>query len=301
MNIAILSRGPENHSTRSLVEAANKAGHTAHVRDPFGFYMQIGGTGPRMTYDGTLAQNFDVVIPRLSGATARYGGEVLSHFEWLGVPVVNSADAIANARHKFRSLRILAQHGLPIPPSLTVGSASFLEDAVPQIGEYPFILKPFYGTHGIGVMLLDTPTSLTSTVEAMCELHRDYIIQSFIAEAAGVDIRVLVVGGKVIAAMKRYASPGEFRANIHQGANGQAIKLTDEYSCIATEAATALNLGIAGVDILQTNNGPVILEVNTSPGFEELESVTGTNIAKTMIDFAVELAKNHKKQGRTGN
>lgn len=293
MNIAILSRGPENHSTRSLVEAAEKAGHTVKVRDPFGFYLQIGGTGQRITYDGIPSEDFDVVIPRLSSATARYGGEVVSHFEWIGIPVVNSASAIATARHKFRSLRVLAQHGLPVPPSLTVGSATFLDDAVPEIGDYPFILKPFYGTHGIGVMLLDTPTSLSSAVETMCDLHRDYIIQSFIAEAAGVDIRVLVVGGKPIAAMKRSAVPGEFRANIHQGANGEAIKLSDEYRRLATEAANVLKLGIAGVDILETKNGPVILEVNPSPGFEELASVTKIDIAKVMIEYAVQLAENH--------
>jgi ribosomal protein S6--L-glutamate ligase len=297
MNIAILSRGPQNHSTGSLVEAAEKIGHTAKVRDPFGFYLQIGGTGNRITYHGQPAEDFDVVIPRLSGATARYGGEVVSHFEWLGIPMVNSAHAIADARHKFRSLRILAQHGLPVPPSLTVGSATFLEDAVPEIGDYPFILKPFYGTHGIGVMLLDTPTSLNSAVETMCELHRDYIIQSFIAEAAGVDIRILVVGGNVIAAMKRSAVPGEFRANIHQGANGESITLTDEYNRIATDAAAALELDIAGVDLLQTKNGPVILEVNPSPGFEELQSVTGIDIAKTMIEYAVQLAENRSLKG----
>ena len=300
MNIAILSRGPENHSTRSLVEAAEKAGYTVKVCDPFGFYLQIGGTGHRITYDGIPAENFDVVIPRLSGATARYGGEVVLHFESIGIPAVNSATAIVDARHKFRSLRILEQHGLPIPPSLTVGSATFLEDAVPEIGDYPFILKPFFGTHGIGVMLLDTPISLASAVETMCDLHRDYIIQSFIAEAAGVDIRVMVVGGNAIAAMKRYASPGEFRANIHQGASGEAITLTDEYSRIATDAANALELGIAGVDLLQTKNGPVILEVNPSPGFEELESVTKINIAKVMIEYAGQLAENRSQKG-TGN
>ncbi len=300
MKIAILSRGPDNHSTRSLVEAAEKAGHTAIVYDPFGFYLQIGGNGNQITYHGKPADNCDVVIPRLSSATARYGGEVVNQYEWLGIPVVNSAHAIADARHKFRSLRILAQHGLPIPPSLTVGSATYLEDITHEIGEYPFILKPFYGTHGMGVMLLDTPTSLTSTVDALCDMHRDYIIQSFIAEAAGVDIRILVVGGKVIAAMKRRAVNGEFRANIHQGANGEAITITEEYKQIATAATDALQLNIAGVDLLQTKNGPVILEVNPSPGFEELQAVSGIDIAEAMIAFAVQLAENHSPKG-TGN
>ena len=300
MKIAILSRGPKNHSTRSLVDAAKKAGHTAIVCDPFGFYLQIGGTGHQITYQGEPAEDYDVVIPRLSSATARYGGEVVLHYEWLGIPVVNTANAIAEARHKFRSLRILAQHGLPIPPSLTVGSATYLEETSKNIGDYPYVIKPFYGTHGIGVMFLDTPTSLTSTIEAMCDLHRDYIIQSFIAEAAGVDIRILVVDGNVIAAMERNAVAGEFRANIHKGAHGRHITLPEKYKRIAIDAASALQLNIAGVDIMKTKNGPVILEVNPSPGFEELESVSRVDIAKSMIDFAVQLAENHIQKG-SGN
>ena len=208
MKIGILSRGPQNHSTRRLSETALTAGHAAEILDPFGFYLHIGGTGNRITYHGKPAEDFDVIVPRLSRTTAQYGEEVLAHFEWVGTPVINRAKAIAAARHKFHSLRILAQHGLPIPPSLTVGSATFLEDAVAEVGAYPFILKPFHGTHGTGVMLLDTPTSLTSAVDALCDLHQDYVIQPFIAEAGGVDIRVLVVGGEVVAAMKRRAPPG---------------------------------------------------------------------------------------------
>ncbi|MDE0689831.1 MAG: RimK family alpha-L-glutamate ligase [Candidatus Poribacteria bacterium] len=291
MKIGILSRGPQNHSTRRLSETALTAGHTAEILDPFGFYLHIGDTGNRMTYHGKPAEDFDVIVPRLSRTTAQYGEEVLTHFEWVGTPVVNRAKAIAAARHKFHSLRILAQHGLPIPPSLTVGSATFLEDAVAEVGTYPFILKPFHGTHGTGVMLLDTPTSLTSAVDALCDLHQDYVIQPFIAEAGGVDIRVFVVGGEVVAAMKRSAPPGEFRANIHKGASGEAIALTDEYTRLAIVAAAALELEIAGVDLLQTNEGPVVLEVNPSPGFEELESVTGIDIADAIIEFVTAFAQ----------
>ena len=293
MKIGILSRGPQNHSTRRLSETALTAGHAAKILDPFGFYLHIGGTGNRITYHGKPAEDFDVIVPRLSRTTAQYGEEVLAHFAWVGTPVVNRAKAIAAARHKFHSLRILAQHGLPIPPSLTVGSTTFLEDAVAEVGEYPFILKPFHGTHGTGIMLLDTPTSLTSAVDALCDLHQDYVIQSFIAEAGGVDIRVLVVGGEVVAAMKRSAPPGEFRANIHKGASGEAIALTDEYTRLAIEAAAALELEIAGVDLLQTNEGPVVLEVNPSPGFEELESVTGIDIAGAIIGFVTAFTKEH--------
>ncbi len=285
MKIGILSRGPQNHSTRRLSETALTAGHAAEILDPFGFYLHIGGTGNRITYHGKPAEDFDVIVPRLSRTTAQYGEEVLAHFEWIGTPVVNRAKAIVAARHKFHSLRILAQHGLPVPSSLTVGSATFLEDAVADVGDYPFILKPFHGTHGTGVMLLDTPTSLTSTVDALCDLHQDYVIQSFIAEAGGVDIRVLVVGGEAVAAMKRSAPPGEFRANIHKGASGEAIALIDEYTHLAIEAAAALELEIAGVDLLLANEGPVVLEVNPSPGFEALESVTGIDIAGVIIEF----------------
>ena len=303
MKIAIISRSTQNHSTRSLHEAAKNAGHTAHILDAFGFYLRIGGArlqsaptterniGEDMTYEGAPVEDIDVVIPRISSATAAYGQEVIAHFEWLGIPVMNRAQAIATARHKFRSLRILAQHGLPVPPSLTVGSAAFLEEAVAELGDYPFILKPFYGTHGSGVMLLDTPTSLTSAVDALCELHQDYVIQPFIGEnATAIDIRILIVGGEVIAAMQRRAPIGEFRANIHRGASGEAVSLSNDEKSLAIEATAALELDIAGVDLLQTADGPVILEVNPSPGFEELETVTGINIAEAIIKFAVEIA-----------
>ncbi len=292
MKIGILSRGPQNHATRRLSEAAFNAGHTAEILDPFGFYLHIGGDKSRITYHGKPVEDFDVLVPRLSRTTARYGEEVVAHFEWIGTPVVNRAKSIAAARHKFHSLRILAQHGLPVPPSLTVGSAAFLENAVAEMGNYPFILKPFHGTHGRGIMLLDTPTSLTSAVDALCDLHEDYVIQPFIAEAGGVDIRVLVVGGEAIAAMKRSASAGEFRANVHRGASGEAVSLPDEYTDVAVKATEALVLEIAGVDLLQTNEGPVVLEVNPSPGFEELESVTGVNIADVIIEFVTAFAQN---------
>ena len=291
MKIAILSRGPQNYATRRLNESALNAGHTAEILDPFGFYLHVGSSSGRITYHGKPAEDFDVLVPRLSRTTAQYGEEVVAHFEWIGTPVVNRAKSIAAARHKFHSLRILAQHGLPVPPSLTVGSATFLENAVAEMGDYPFILKPFHGTHGRGVMLLDTPTSLTSAVDALCDLHEDYVIQPFIAEAEGVDIRVLVVGGEAIAAMKRNAPAGEFRANIHRGGSGEGVpSLPDAYTDVAIKATAALELEIAGVDLLQTNEGPVVLEVNPSPGFEELESVTGINIADAMIEFVATLA-----------
>ena len=292
MKIAILSRAAQNHSTRRLTEAAHSAGHVAHVLSPFGFNLQIGGTGKRIYYEGVPTEDYDVVVPRLSAATAVYGGEVVSHFEWVGIPVINCATPIANARNKFRTLRILAAQGLPVPPSFTAGSADFLDRAVSETGDYPFLMKPFQGTHGDAFLLLDTRTSLASAVGAMCDLHQDYVIQPFIKDSGVLDLRVIVVGGKVIAAMKRVAQAGEFRSNIHRGGYGTIVELPTQCVETAIGATAAMDLEVAGVDMLHTADRPLILEVNPSPGFEEIETVTGIRIAEAIITFSVEYSKN---------
>ena len=286
MKIAILSLASQNYSTRRLVESAVAMGHTPCVLNPFGFYLHVDGKGGRIYYENTPAADFDVVLPRLSSSTAKYGEEVVAHFEWAGIPVINRAQSITNARNKFRALRILAQHGLPVPPSFTAGSAQFLDRSVRESGEYPFIMKPFEGTHGKAFLLLDTPTSLTSAVDAMCDLHQDYVIQPFIQESSGKDVRAIVVGGQVVAAMGRTAPAGEFRANIHRGGEGHPIHLPDEYVETAIHATDAMGLEVAGVDLLQTSEGPLILEVNPSPGFEEVEASTGVKVAEAIIAFA---------------
>ncbi len=292
MKIAILSRAAQNHSTRRLTEAAHSAGCVPHVLNPFGFDLQIGGRGNRIYYEGVPAEDYDVIIPRLSAATAMYGGEVVHHFEWVSIPVINRATPIANARNKLRTLRILAEHGLPVPPSFSAGSADFLDRAVSETGDYPFLMKPFQGTHGDAFLLLDTRTSLTSAVGAMCDLHQDYVIQPFIEDSGVMDLRVIVVGGEVIAAMKRVAQASEFRSNIHRGGNGAIVELPTQ--CIETSigAAAAMDLDLAGVDMLHTADEVFILEVNPSPGFEEIEKVTGAQIAEAIIAFAVKHAKN---------
>ena len=295
MKIGIISLGTQNHATRRLVEASLAAGHIPKVLNPFGFYLHIGGSGAAIYYEETSAADFDVVLPRLSASTAQYGEEVVAHFEWNGTPVVNRSYAIANARNKFRSLRILAQHGLPVPPSFAAGSAHYVDRAVHQTGEYPFIMKPFVGTHGNAILLLDTPASLQSAIGAMCDLHQDYVIQPFIGESAGNDVRVIVIGGKVVAAMRRTAQEGEFRSNIHRGGQGHPIELQNEYSDTAIRAAEAMELNIAGVDLLETLAGPMVLEVNPSPGFEEIETVTGIKVAEAMIAFAVEYSQAARK------
>ena len=295
MRIAILSRGTQNYATQRLMEAALAAGHTPQVLDPFGFYLHIGSEDTRVYYEESAAEDFDVVLPRLSAATAKYGLEVVSHFEWVGIPVVNRSDAIANARNKFRTLRTLAGQGLPVPPSFTAGSPRFLGRSICQTGEYPFIMKPFEGTHGKGILLVDTPTSLSSAIGAMCDLYQDYVIQPFIRESEGSDLRVIVVGGKAIAAMKRTVQEGEFRANIHRGGQGHPVDLQSEYIDTAICATEAMALQIAGVDLLQTEAGPIVLEVNPSPGLEEIEAVTGIQVAEAMITFAAEYCQNAKQ------
>jgi ribosomal protein S6--L-glutamate ligase len=291
MRIGILARGKENYSIKRLHRAANRMGHVVTLMDPFDCYLHIGCKGHAIYHRRRPVDNLDVVIPRLGAATARYGLTVVEHFEWVGVPLVNSAKAIDDARNKFRSLRILESHGIPVPPTFTVGSTEFLEHSARRTGNYPFIAKPFEGTQGRGIMLLDTPLALSSTIGAMCDLYKDYIIQSFIEEAAGRDIRALVIGGELICAMQRIARDGEFRANIHRGAVGIMIELKTEYAEIALKAADAMQLGISGVDILETKKGPVVIEVNPSPGFEGLEAATGMDIARKMIEYAVSCAK----------
>ena len=295
MKIAILSRGSQNYSTRRLTEAALSAGHTAQVLNPFGFNLQIGSTGKRIYYKGVSAEDCDVVLPRLSAATAVYGGEIVTHFEWIRIPVINRAIPIGNARNKFRTLRILAECGLPVPPSLATGSTDSLDQALAMIGDYPFIMKPFEGTHGDALLLMDTRTSLRSATGAMCDLHQDYIIQPFIKESAGKDFRVMVVGGRAVASMKRIAQAGEFRSNIHRGARGTSVELPSECVEIAIRAAGIMELEVAGVDLLLTPEGPLVLEVNPSPGLEEIETVTGLRIAEEIIEFSVEFAETEKK------
>jgi len=296
MKIGILSRDKQCYSTIRLQNVAKSMGHTAIVMSPFDCYLHIEGKGYKIYHRQSVADNLDVLIPRLSLVTALYGLEVIEHFEWADVPVVNNAKAIANARNKFRSLRILSSHGIPVPSTFTLGSTEFLSQAVKRTGRYPFVIKPFEGTQGRGIMLLDAHHSLSSALDAMCDLRQNYIVQPFIAEAAGKDIRALVIGGKLVGAMQRKARDGEFRANIHRGGEGTLIELDAEYEDVALEATEALKLDIAGVDILRTKNGPLVLEVNPSPGFEGLELATGLNIAKEIINFAV--SRGRRKGGK---
>ncbi|GIX05678.1 MAG: putative alpha-L-glutamate ligase [Candidatus Poribacteria bacterium] len=291
MRIGILSRGRLNYSTRRLGRAANRRGHRVTLMDPFDCTMFVAAGRPRILHRGRSVEGLHVLIPRLSSATARYGLEVIAHFEWVGVPSVNPAEAIATARNKWRALRALSEAGVPVPASFAAGSTEGLERAVARIGGYPFLIKPFEGTQGNGLILLETATTAALTLDTLWNLRQDYVAQRFYAESAGSDVRVLVVGDRVLGAMQRVAAPGEFRANFHRGGLGRAIPIEEEIAELAVRAARAVGLGVAGVDLLLTHEGPVVLEVNPSPGFEGFEQATGADVADAIVAYAERIAR----------
>ena len=292
MKIGILSKGQRIHSTRRLARHARKTGHQVTVMDPFECTLHIGGRGSGIYYRGRSVAAMDVVIPRFSQKTVEYGIEVLQHYESLGTSVLNGSQAILRARHKFHALRCLAQNNIPIPPSLITGSSQTLDTSLRKIGDYPFIMKPFQGTQGRGILLIDTPLSMRSIVETLCEtLYENYVIQRFVPEAAGMDIRALVIGGKLIGAIQRIGSPGEFRANLHRGAKGRLIRLDPPEAQMAVTAAKVMGLSIAGVDMLRSKEGTLVIEVNPSPGFEGFEQATGIDVAAEIIRFAESIVK----------
>ena len=262
--------------------------------DPFHCTLYLEAGRPRITYRGRSVERLDVVIPRLSSATAKYGLEVVAHFEMLGVPCVNGAEAIRTARHKWQSLRRLAERGLPIPRTFAAGDTEFLERSVRRIGGYPFLIKPFEGTQGTGILLFETPLTARSALDTLWSLRQDYLAQEFHPEAAGRDLRVLVVGGRAIGAMERMASEGEFRANYHRGGFVRSARLGDELASIAVTAAETLELGVAGVDLIRTRRGLLLLEANPSPGFEGFEQTTQTDVADAIVRYAVSLADSNR-------
>lgn len=293
MRVAIISRGNQVYSTRRLMEAAELSGHQTQILDPFGFSLHVQNDNIRIFYNGYVAENFDLIIPRFSAATAEFGFEILSHFASLHTAcIINSPDAIQNARHKFRSLRILAEHNIPILPSFTTGTTESLEQSVSYIGaEYPVIAKPFIGTHGKGIMLLDTLISLQSAIGAMCDVNRNYVVQKYVDLNSSGDVRVIVVGDKAVAGMKRVPQNGEFRSNVHRGGIGHQLIIGHELRDIAVGAVKTLNLEVAGVDLVEIEGGYAVLEVNPSPGFEEIEAVTSIHVAEAIIAFAIEATK----------
>jgi len=290
MRIGILSRQHRSYSTRRLARAARALGHRVTLMDPFDCTLYVGAGKPQITHRGRSVDGLDVLVPRLSSATAAYGLEVVTYFEDVGVPSVNAARAIETARSKWRSLRVLSSHGVPVPPSFCAGNPDVLDRAIKRVGGYPFIAKPFAGTQGEGIMLFETPLTAKSALDTVWNLRQDYVAQRFYDDVRA-DIRVFVVGGSVLGGMARVAMEGDFRSNTHRGAMGRPTSVAEHLSELAVRATHAVGLGVAGVDILDVGTRGVVLEVNPSPGFEGFEYVTGQDVATEIVRYATSLVE----------
>lgn len=293
MKIAILATNPNLYSHKRLVEASESAGHEVCIINPLNCYMNVAVSNPSVHYrGGAPLEYFDAVIPRIGASNTFYGTAVLRHLETMGVYTINESIAIARSRDKFRSLQLLARKGIPMPRTGFAQSPDNTEDLIRMVGGAPLVIKLLEGTQGKGVILADSHQSAVSIVNAFKEMSANILVQEFIQESRGTDIRCLVVGDKVIAAIKRQAKEGEFRANVHQGGQAMKVKLTSEERHIAVAAAKAMGLKLAGVDLIRSNQGPLVLEINSSPGLEGVEKATQVNIAGKIIQFLEKNAKN---------
>ncbi|MDF2179198.1 30S ribosomal protein S6--L-glutamate ligase [Aliiglaciecola sp. CAU 1673] len=298
MRIAVLSRNSNLYSTRRLREAGEARGHEVHVIDPLKCYMNINMQSSSVHIKGKELPEFDAIIPRIGASITFYGTAVLRQFEMMGVYPLNESVAISRSRDKLRSLQLLSRKGIGLPITGFANQASNIPDLIEMVGGAPLVIKLLEGTQGIGVVLAETRQAAESVIEAFMGLRANIMVQEYIREAGGADIRCFVIGDKVIAAMKRQAKAGEFRSNLHRGGSASLIRLTPEERSTAVRAARTMGLNVAGVDILRSNHGPVVMEVNSSPGLEGIEAATGKNIADHIIEFIEKSAKSHKTRTR---
>lgn len=284
MNILILSRGTGNYSTKRLKEEAQARGHKVRVIDYSKCYLTAERDKPVVRYRGKELQGIDAIIPRVSASLTRYGSSIVRQFEMQNVFTTTTSIALVRARDKLRSLQLLAKAGVGIPKTVFVRETADFDDVLKQVGGAPVIIKVARGTHGNGVVLAETPKAALAVMQAFYVEGVNFLVQEFVAESAGVDIRAFVVNGKVVASMMRKSLDDDFRSNMHQGGSGEPVKLTAEERRTAQKAAKAMGLSIAGVDMMRSNRGPLVLEVNASPGFN-IEKVTGKNVAVKIIDY----------------
>ncbi|OOG36389.1 30S ribosomal protein S6--L-glutamate ligase [Rhodanobacter sp. C05] len=298
MKIAILSRNTRLYSTKRLVEAARERGHVVRVLDPLRCYVRIAPGAVAIRYKGREVRDIDAVIPRIGTTSTFYGTAVLRQLEMMGVYTPNPSDAVLRARDKLRCLQILAAQGIDMPITVFGDNPDDTADVLALLGDPPHVIKLNEGSQGTGVVLAEKRSASQSVIEAFRGLFANFLVQEFIAEAKGSDLRCFVVGKKVVAAMQRDASPGEFRANLHRGGTAMAATLSAEEKRIAVRAAGALGLGIAGVDLLRSNRGPLLLEVNSSPGLEGIEAATGVDVAGAIMDLLLAQAGGTAPAGR---
>ncbi len=296
MKIAILSRNKNLYSTQRLIEAANSRGHEAVVVDFLRCYMNIASHKPTIHLHGKELNDVDAVIPRIGASVSFYGAAVVRQFEMMGTLSLNKSVGITRSRDKLHSLQMLSCKGIGLPITGFANRPDEIEDLIRMVGGAPLVIKLISGTQGIGVVLAETKQAASSVIEAFMGLKANILVQEYIEEAKGADIRCFVVGGRVIAAMERRAKAGEFRSNLHRGGTSKLIKITPEERSTAVRSAKILGLNVAGVDILRSNHGPVVMEVNSSPGLEGIEKVTDKDIAGMMIDFLEKTAEPKKKR-----
>ncbi|QJB56819.1 30S ribosomal protein S6--L-glutamate ligase [Pseudodesulfovibrio sp. zrk46] len=298
MKIAILSRKRSLYSTNALVEAGKAAGHDMRVIDPLRCYMNIASHNPMIHYKGEDLSDIDAVIPRIGASVTFYGTAVVRQFEMMGVYSLNESVAITRSRDKLRSMQLLSRRGIGLPVTGYAHSTKFTDDLIEMVGGAPLVVKLLEGTQGIGVVLAENNQAAKSVIEAFQGVKANILVQEYIRDAKGRDIRCLVIGGKVIASMQRQAAPGEFRSNLHRGGTASTVRITPEERSTAVRAAKIMGLNVCGVDLLRTNHGPVVMEVNSSPGLEGIEKVTGKSLSGKIIDFIEKNAKPGKTQTR---
>jgi len=298
MRITILSRARNIYSTRRLQEAAKERGHEARVVDTLRCYMSIASHRPTMHYRGEVLEEFDAVIPRIGASITFYGTAVLRQFEMMGTFPLNESVAVTRSRDKLRSLQLLSRRGIGLPVTGFANATDDIGDLIQMVGGAPLVVKLLEGTQGIGVVLCETKKAAESVLEAFMGLNVSIMVQEYIKEAGGADIRCFVIGDKVVAAIKRQAQPGEFRSNLHRGGTASLIKITPEERSTAVRAARIMGLSVAGVDLLRSNHGPLVMEVNSSPGLEGIETATGKDVAGMIIGFLEKNAKAGKTRTR---
>jgi ribosomal protein S6--L-glutamate ligase len=300
MKIALLSRNRKLYSSRRLIEAAEARGHEVVVVDVLRAYMNIASHKPSIHYKGHPIEGVEAVIPRIGASVTAYGTAVLRQFEMMGVVSLNESVAISRSRDKLRSMQLLSRKGIGMPLTGYAHKPDDIKDVIKMVGGAPLVIKLLQGTQGIGVVLAETQKAAESVIEGFLGIKADILIQEFIKEAGGADIRCFVIDGKVAASMKRQGAAGEFRSNLHRGGSSSLIKITPEERSTAVRAARIMGLNVAGVDLLRSNHGPVVMEVNSSPGLEGIEGATGKDIAGMIVANLEKLGPGKTRTRGTG-
>jgi len=300
MKIAILSRNPQLYSTSRLVEAGKERGHEMLVLDHLKCSISCDIEKPKVLYKGEQITDLQAIIPRIGASVTFYGTAIVRQFEMSGVFATNSSIAITRSRDKLRSVQIFSRHKIGIPRTVFANHPKQVDSLLTEVGGTPVVIKLLEGTQGIGVVLAETNKAATSVIEAFYGLKANILVQEFIKESKGEDIRAFVVNGKVVGAMKRKGVEGDFRSNLHRGGSAAKVRLPRSYKQAAIEAAKAMGLNVCGVDMLESERGPLILEVNSSPGLEGIEAATGLNIAGQVIEYIEEGLTKKKKIDRVG-